>query len=487
MSASNTTQKLAEEKIKPFRLVKYFTFTSMALIFLGTLLLSMINTYGARTLLLQKREAYALALVENLNHQIFLQFAIPVALKYGKIQLRQPEQSERMDKVIRSTLHSFQVDLVTIYDTNNTVSYSFDPDLVGQKDLGGSGYQQALDGRSNFKLFQRGSWWKILIGFPKESKLIALAPLRAEKPLSILSGPILGIVEIVQDISEDFETIFFFQSRVIITCAAVMGIVFIALVFVVKRGEGIIERRAQERLRLKEDLNRALHLSSIGEMMAGISHEIRNPLGIIKSSAELLKKKMALLDPSNPIPDVIVEEARRLDNIITDFLNYARPRTPHFVPCDIRDIIDKNITFLLTDSRLDNFTLRKEAPENLPEVSADPDMLYQAFLNILINAVQAMPDGGEIRIALNSASDRVTIFFDDQGHGVSEDIAEKIWDPFVTTKETGTGLGLSIVKKIIESHCGKIRIENLPDGGARVAIELPIKQESSDHGHHSDR
>ena len=231
MSASNTTQKLAEEKIKPFRLVKYFTFTSMALIFLGTLLLSMINTYGARTLLLQKREAYALALVENLNHQIFLQFAIPVALKYGKIQLRQPEQSERMDKVIRSTLHSFQVDLVTIYDTNNTVSYSFDPDLVGQKDLGGSGYQQALDGRSNFKLFQRGSWWKILIGFPKESKLIALAPLRAEKPLSILSGPILGIVEIVQDISEDFETIFFFQIRVIITCAAVMGIVFIALVF----------------------------------------------------------------------------------------------------------------------------------------------------------------------------------------------------------------------------------------------------------------
>jgi signal transduction histidine kinase len=201
----------------------------------------------------------------------------------------------------------------------------------------------------------------------------------------------------------------------------------------------------------------------------------------------LLKKKMSLLDPSNPIPDVIVEEARRLDNIITDFLNYARPRTPHFVPCDIRDIIDKNITFLLTDSRLDNFTLRKEAPENLPEVSADPDMLYQAFLNILINAVQAMPDGGEIRIALNSASDQVTIFFDDQGHGVSEDIAEKIWDPFVTTKETGTGLGLSIVKKIIESHCGKIRIENLPGGGARVAIELPVKQESSDHGHHSDR
>ena len=103
---------------------------------------------------------------------------------------------------------------------------------------------------------------------------------------------------------------------------------FLILIFIVKRGESIIEKRAQERLRLREQLDRAAHLSSLGEMAAVISHEIRNPLGIIFSSAELLKKKMAKLEPNNTIPEIIVEESTRLNNIITDFLNFARPRSP---------------------------------------------------------------------------------------------------------------------------------------------------------------
>ena len=466
----------SEEKIKPFRLVKYFTFTSLIVIFIGTLLLSLLNTHLARTMQQQKSEDYAHLLIENLNHQVFLQFIIPVALKFGKIQLSNKNQFERMDKVVRSTLHSFKVDMVNIYDMNNTISYSFDQSVIGQKDAGGKGYQDALSGELTSKLFQRGHWFEIFLGFSQHSKLITFAPLRAEQPLARISGPVLGVVEIVQDLTEDYKVISSFQIRIISTCTVVMGALFLVLLFVVKRGEGIIEKRALERIRLKEQLSRAEHLSSLGEMVAGISHEIRNPLGIIMSSSELLKKKMAGYDPSNPIPNIIIKESFRLNDIITDFLHFAKPRTPHLASCKIEDIVEKNITFLASQIKEDGCTIDKQYDNNLPEITADSDMLYQAFLNILINAMQAMSQGGKINVQIRSSDKAVKIFFEDQGEGIAEDILGKIWDPFFTTKSKGTGLGLGIVKNIIESHGGSVHIVNRSVSGARVTVKIPVKQ-----------
>ncbi|HPA15481.1 MAG TPA: ATP-binding protein [Desulfobacterales bacterium] len=465
-----------EEKAKPFRLIKYFTFTSLIVIFVGTLLISTFNTHLTRAVQRRESEDFALLLVENLNHQIFLQFIIPIALKYGKIQLRNIEQFERMDKIVRGTVHSFKVELVNIYDMNNTISYSFDQGLIGKKDIGGAAYQKAVSGQSTSKLVQRGNLWEILLGFSKESRIITFAPLRAEKPLSTISGPVLGVVEIVQDLSEDFRKIFRYQVLVIITCTVVMGLIFIALFFVVKRGEDIIEQRALDRLKLKEQLSRAEKLSSLGEMVAGISHEIRNPLGIIRSSAELLKKKMLGYDPSNPIPDIIVKESSRLNNIITDFLNFAKPRMPNLKSCRVDEILEKNLAFLAPQIQDQGYVIKKRYGNHLPEIMADSDMLYQAFLNIFINAMQAMPDGGEIHVEIGSSDNMIEILIKDEGEGVPDNILEKIWDPFFTTKEKGTGLGLGIVKNIIQSHEGSIRIENRPSRGAAVIIQLPVKQ-----------
>jgi signal transduction histidine kinase len=466
----------AEEKIKPFRLVKYFTFTSLIVIFLGTLVLSLLNTHWAKTMQQKKSEDYASLLIENLNHQVFLQFIIPVALKFGKIRLSDQEQFERMDKVVRSTLHSFKVDMVNIYDMDNTISYSFDHSLIGKENSGGKGYEDAILGRSTSKLIQSGNWFRILLGIPQDSRLITISPLRAEQPLSRISGPVLGVVEIVQDLTEDYKAIFDFQIRVITTSSVVMGALFLALLFVVKRGESIIEKRAQERLKLKEKLSRAEHLSTLGEMVAGISHEIRNPLGIIKSSSELLKKKMAGYDPSNTIPDIIIEESVRLNNIITDFLNFAKPRIPNMMACNVEDVLEKNINFLASHIEQEGYTVEKHYDHNIPEITADSDMLYQAFLNILINAMQAMPEGGKIRVAIQSTDNTVKIFFEDEGEGIPQDLMGKIWDPFFTTKAKGTGLGLGIVKNIIESHSGSVQIRTRPGAGARVKVELPVKQ-----------
>jgi two-component system sensor histidine kinase HydH len=465
-----------EEKVKPFRLVKYFTFTSLIVIFIGTLVLSLLNTHWAKTMQQKKSEDYASLLIENLNHQVFLQFIIPVALKFGKIQLSDQKQFERMDKVVRSTLHSFKVDMVNIYDMENTISYSFDHSVIGKEKSGGKGYEDAILGKSTSNLIQSGSWFRILLGIPQDSRLITIAPLRAEQPLSRISGPVLGVVEIAQDLTDDYKAIFDFQIRVITTSSIVMGALFLALLFVVKRGESIIEKRALERLKLKEQLSRAEHLSTLGELVAGISHEIRNPLGIIKSSSELLKKKMAGYDPSNSIPDIIIEESVRLNNIITDFLNFAKPKNPNLMNCNVEAVLEKNINFLASHIEEEGYTVAKHYDNNIPEITADSDMLYQAFLNILINAMQAMPEGGKIHVAIQSTDNTVKIFFEDDGEGIPQNLMEKIWDPFFTTKAKGTGLGLGIVKNIIESHSGSVQISAKPGAGARVKVELPVKQ-----------
>ncbi len=268
-----------------------------------------------------------------------------------------------------------------------------------------------------------------------------------------------------------------------ITNTVLMGALFVVLIFVVKRGEGIIQKRAMERLRLKERLSRAERLSSLGEMAAGISHEIRNPLGIIRSSAELLKKKVNKIDPSYTIPDIIVEESTRLNNIITDFINFAKPRSPNLSPCRIEAVIEKNIKFLSLQLQEKGYTIKKDYQNFLPEIQADADMLYQSFLNILINAMQAMPDGGTIEVQILSKGKIVIINFDDEGHGIADEILEKIWDPFFTTKEMGTGLGMGMIKNIIESHGGNIQIVNRVRAGTRVTVELPVESpESNDEG-----
>lgn len=461
-------------KPKSFKLYKYFSITSFIFIFIGTIVLSYLNTHLARELQLKKNEEYAQLLVANLNHQIFRQFVIPMSLRYGKIQLRDKKQYERMHTIVTGTLHGYNIEMVNLYDMSDIIAYSYDKELMGIKDLGGHSYQTAVMGVSTSEIQQSGDFWEIALGIPKEIKVTTFAPLRAEKSLASITGPVIGVIELTQDITDDYRSIFNFQVLVIFTITVVMSMLFFILIFVVKRGESIIKQRVNEQLRLENQLSRAEHLSSIGEMVAAVSHEIRNPLGIIRSSSELLKKKMKSPDNSNTIPDIIIEESARLNSIITDFLNFAKPRQPDFQVCRIQEVLEKNLKFISTDAKGKGYTLKIEYGDDLHEIRADIDMLYQAFLNILINAMQSMPDGGDINIHILSQDSLIKIQFLDEGVGIDQEIAKKIWDPFFTTKEKGTGLGLGIVKNIIEVHNGSIRIENREQQGVVVTIELPV-------------
>ncbi|MFP4474669.1 MAG: two-component system sensor histidine kinase NtrB [Desulfatibacillaceae bacterium] len=476
---------LTREAVKPFELVKNFTFTSLIVIFAATIVLSVVITHRARTVLLQKSEEYAVLLANNLNHQVFLQFIIPTALQFGRIQLRNKVQFQRMDRVVRATLHGFKVDMVNIYDLENVISYSFDPELVGKADAGGVEYLQAMEGKTTSRLDQGGSWLAVMLGIPEHSRLRTYTPLLAEKPMTHISGPVLGVFEVVQDLSDDYRTIFQFQLLIIATSAGVMGLLFLIMRWVVQRGEAVILMRAEERIRLEEQLSHAERLASLGEMAAGVSHEIRNPLGIIRSTAELLRKRSGDNNGGGPLVDVIIEESTRLNDIVTDFLNFARPQNPRFQVCNLAEVVEKNISYL--EPRLDKEKCRitTEFDPATPLVKADPNLLYQSFLNILINAMQAMPEGGNVTVSLFPNGDKVCIHFADEGKGVDEAAMKKIWNPFFTTKESGTGLGLCMVRNIVEAHNGSVWIENRPVIGASVKIELPLEEPSYGDDTHS--
>jgi signal transduction histidine kinase len=464
------------ERIRPFKLVKYFTFTSLIVILLGSLALSTVIAHRAKTVLIKKSEEYALLMAENLNHQVFLQFVVPAALQFGQvIKLQNKTLFKRLDQVVRNTLHSFNVEMVNIFDRdNNVIFYSFDQNLLGKQGIGGIDYEQARLGKSTSRLITREGFLGTLIGTPKESELRTYVPLRAERPLSTIQGPILGVFEIIQDLSEDYQTIGHFKYRIMFTSILIMVILFAILRHVVKRGEQIIEKRAGERLLLKEKLNQAERLASLGEMVAAVSHEIRNPLGIISSTAELLKQKLTRTDPQDQLADVIVQEANRLNSIVTDFLDFARPPTLNPISCKVDEILEKTLRFLTPEINKNGYKIHNRFGTHIPKMQADPGLLYQAFLNILMNAMQAMPEGGPIYIELSVRGNTLTCIFVDEGKGIADETLKRIWEPFFTTKDKGSGLGLSIVKKIVDGHGGTVGIKNNQEKGVQVTVTLPL-------------
>jgi len=173
----------------------------------------------------------------------------------------------------------------------------------------------------------------------------------------------------------------------------------------------------------------------------------------------------------------ILEESNRINGLISSLLDFARPKEPQLMDCDLRDIIEKTLILLLPQAKTIGVEIKKEIPRDQIIVSVDPDKMRQAFMNLGVNALEAMPQGGTLKVALmKSEEGRVLIYFSDTGKGIPKDMRSKIFDPFFTTKESGTGLGLSIAHQIITQHGGEISVEEGDRGGSIFIISLPLRK-----------
>jgi signal transduction histidine kinase len=446
-------------------------------ILVSTVILTLLLAHRAQHMALKKSEEYLKLLAANLNHQVFQQFLVPIAIeKQGRITIADPDQYQRLDTVVKNTIHGFHVEKLAIYDQVGVLSYSTTQVTLGKDCFDVPGVRQALFGEPFFDMSGRSlllAGWDRWSG--RQQGLTAYFPFRLEGKEGPGLGPVVGVFEISQDITADMAEITRFQLLILITSVFVMGLLFLVLRQIVKQAEVIIERRQKEQLALEAQLNQTERLAALGEMTAGVAHEIRNPLGIISSTAELLRERLNKYEPQNRLAQIIVEEVNRLNDKVTEFLDFARPRVPNLRSCDLEKVLDRSLEFLQPEIDRLHITVDRAYSLNGQPQMADPDLLHQAFLNLLLNAIQAMPHGGSLKVSTEPGAkgQGTRISIADSGGGIEPETGKKVFNPFFTTKEKGSGLGLPIVKSIVESHRGVIRLESQPDQGASVTIELP--------------
>lgn len=229
---------------------------------------------------------------------------------------------------------------------------------------------------------------------------------------------------------------------------------------------------------LQKRLARSEQLAVLGELSAAIAHEIRNPLVAINTSVGILKNGLNLVGEDEELMNIISEESMRLNKIVDDFLKFARPNEPQLIQTDINVLIQE--TMLLLKGRLNGVHTQVRLLDKLPAISGDPDQLKQVLMNMIINAIEAMPDGGLIEVTTQFIQPKNThpsteIRIKDTGNGIKENDLKKIFQPFFSTKKNGIGMGLAVCERIIQNHDGVIKVESELGQGTEFTIVLPMK------------
>jgi two-component system, NtrC family, sensor histidine kinase HydH len=266
---------------------------------------------------------------------------------------------------------------------------------------------------------------------------------------------------------EDFRHVILMGAILII-----LGTGTIYFIFIVQK----YYRDLREIHELKERVRRSEHLASLGRLAAGMAHEIRNPLSSIRGFAQFFLNRFQGKKEEQEYASIMVKEVDRLNRVISELLDFAHPRQLRREPCHLAGILDYALKVLALELEKKKVVVEKHYAEDLPLVPADQEQLSQAFLNLLLNALEAIEEEGRIIIGLqkDSGRDMMNITLTDNGRGIPPEDLEKIFEPFFSTKRKGNGLGLAIVNQIVENHGGEIWAENRQGGGTVFTIVLPL-------------
>ncbi len=427
-----------------------------------------------------------------------------------------------VQKIIANVGAIPEIEKARIFDEDGSINYSADPREVGRRveelDLsvfqqhgGGQPFRTQFGGRYSFCMVQ---------------------PVQNGKDCQRCHNPaktLLGVLEVCVSMAETEERIAdtrrFLTLSTLITVLLVVGAISLSLWWLVNRPvRALVRTMARaERGNLKarvelsstdelgrlagslnsmldqldrserelkryhaEQLRRADRLATLGELAAGIAHEIKNPLAGIAGATQVLAREFSDSDPRRAVTQEILKLIERLDHTIKDLLDFARPSVPSLVPTDLNQVVEKTLFLVegMPEARRNGVTVRLDLSPDLPTVPADPNLVRQVILNLAVNAVQAMTSGGVLTIASRPAADAeraevhpperfVQLTFSDTGQGIEKEKLRSIFTPFFTTKTQGTGLGLAICQRIVEQHGGRLSVESEPGQGTTFFLYLP--------------
>lgn len=244
----------------------------------------------------------------------------------------------------------------------------------------------------------------------------------------------------------------------------------------------VFDRDITERKRIEETLQRAEQIKICGEMAVGMAHEIKNPLAGIKVSIEVLLEELNLVEGDREVLVKVICEIKRLELLIKALLSFAKPPKPQFSLVNLNEILETAASFSLQKPSFSPIKALKDYDEHLPETMADPMQLQQVFMNLILNAAEAMQGGGTLTLktSYDKTSNALQIMVADTGEGITDEMKEKIFQPFFTTKSKGTGLGLAISKRLIEQQGGKIMAESNHPKGTIFRISFPLLRKLED-------
>ncbi|MBI5211856.1 MAG: HAMP domain-containing protein [Nitrospirae bacterium] len=239
-----------------------------------------------------------------------------------------------------------------------------------------------------------------------------------------------------------------------------------------------------------EQMEKAAKLASLGEIISGIAHEIKNPLAGISCAVQVFHSELSEDDTKKAVVTEVLNQVNRLDRIVKDLLSYVKPKPLQFLPARTSDVLEKALFFVYPEAKKRNIVIDNQVGDEIPEILMDPDQIQQVFLNITINAIQSMPNGGILTISASRKKyqevqdeikrpvegDKIlAVRFQDTGKGISSEDLPYIFEPFFTKKTKGTGLGLSISRKIVQEHGGEITVGSEVGKGSLFTVYLPMK------------
>ncbi len=231
----------------------------------------------------------------------------------------------------------------------------------------------------------------------------------------------------------------------------------------------------------QREMARAEHLATLGELAAGLAHEIRNPLAGIAGVVDIMGKDLQANSPSRAVIGEVHREILHIQAILNDLLSYARPRPPDFHPANLNTTIEQAVLLSRQQVLTKPIEILFEPNPSLPLVEHDPALIQQVVLNLLLNGIQAISGAGQVRVGLREDHENVMVQVSDTGRGISGEALTRIFKPFFTTRSEGTGLGLSLANSIVQSHGGRIEVSSTPGKGSQFKIWLPVHRPKKSH------
>ena len=473
-------KKASVDKGLPFGLTRFLSWISLILILASSVMLAFFIGNSARNTLLLRQQQYAMLMASNLNQQIYRRFTLPTFLAFGRIALRQSMQYQQLDDVVQSTILGLHLESLRIYGADRVVNYSINQMELGRTDITPASMERVMS--SGIPFFETLSSVNMLsamfmLKIPDGSySLRTMFPLTVDLGISESTGKpeslVTGVLEITQDITDDYDSVVRFQWLILATCLGSSTILFAILQFFIIKAERTLAERMSRNRKLEAELHQNEKLASMGRVIASIAHEIRNPLVVIKTSAEVVLASLAVKSREVRLLGFVVEEVARINNLISEFLAFAKPSPLKLEYFPLSPLIQEiaELSSAEMDKRGIRYSFSNEAEDD--RVLGERSQIRQVLLNLGLNAMDAMPQGGTLSVRLYAEGGQIRIELKDTGCGIPPNLLSTIHMPFISTKKNGLGLGLSKAYAIIEEHGGSISCSSTVGEGTVFTVCL---------------